>query len=67
MQTNTMTLIDDLDEEILRVKHMVNSKNYNNYAAFNFIVRKYRNELKMYLAIIRNDAFENNIIDYKNC
>jgi aconitase B len=67
MQTDTNNIIDDLDEEIIRVKHMINEKGYNNYSAFNHIVRKYRNELKELSKIIRHDSFEEKIKNYEDC
>ena len=45
----------DLDEEILRVKTMINEKGYSNTGAFNFIVREYRNKLKGLRSIITED------------
>ena len=51
----------DLTEEIIRVKKMVNAKGYDNYSAFNNIVRNYRNELKAFLKVVKEDIrdFEN--------
>lgn len=51
----------DLTEEIIRVKNMVNAKGYDNYSAFNNIVRNYRNELKAFLKVVKEDIrdFEN--------
>lgn len=51
----------DLTEEIIRVKNMVNAKGYDNYSAFNNIVRNYRNELKAFLNVVKEDIrdFEN--------
>jgi len=66
MQTDTQKFIDDLDEEIMRVKHMINTKGYNHYSAFNNIVRNYRNSLKELSRLVRNDTFEDKIKDYNN-
>jgi len=64
MQTDTRTLIIDLNEEITRVKQMINTKGYNNYSAFNHIVREYRDSLKKLSHIINNDLIKDGIKDY---
>ena len=46
---------EDLKEEIMRVKDVVNSKGYDNYNAFNQIVRDYRTNLKNHLRIVYAD------------
>lgn len=50
-----LKLKTDLDEEILRVKSMINDKGYSNTGAFNFIVREYRTKLKGLRLIITED------------
>ena len=64
MQTNANKLIDDLDEEIMRVKIMINTSGYNHYSAFDSIVRDYRNKLKELRKLVREDELEEHITDY---
>jgi hypothetical protein len=47
--------IEDLKEEIYRVKDVINKKGYNNLTAFNQIVREYRTSLKKHLSILISD------------
>lgn len=56
-------LLDDLNEEISRVKQFINEKGYNNGSAFNQIVRDYRTALKKYKKIVQDD-FINNVEKY---
>ena len=54
-EENLVDLINDIEEEIQRVKEMVNSKGYHHGTAFNSIVRRYRTELKNYHLLVRRD------------
>jgi hypothetical protein len=47
--------IEDLKEEIYRVKDIINKKGYDNLTAFNQIVREYRTSLKKHLSILISD------------
>jgi hypothetical protein len=55
MSQNTVKILDDLDEEISRVKLMLNENGYHNGTALNTIVRRYRNELKQYRQLVLDD------------
>lgn len=63
---NLELMIQDLDQEIARVKLFVNENGYHNGTAINTIVRRYRNELKALRSLMRDDLHEDHVLNYRN-
>jgi hypothetical protein len=64
MSQDTTKLLADLDQEISRVKFMLNKNNYHHGTALNVIGRRYRDELKQYKKIVLADRVEDGIRSY---
>jgi hypothetical protein len=64
MSQDTTKLLADLDQEISRVKLMLNGNNYHHGTALNAIGRRYRAELKQYKKIVLADRVEDGIRSY---
>ncbi len=57
-------IIDCLDEEIRRTKTWVNTNGFHHGTAMSVIVRRYRDDLKKYRKLVRDDLHEDGITDY---
>ncbi len=49
-------MISDVENELYRVKLFVNSNGYHNGTVINQIIREYRQNLKQYLTILKEDS-----------
>ena len=65
MSQNIPNLLNDIDTEIARTKLMLNNGGHHNGTALNAIVRRYRNELKQYRAIVHADLTEDDLTQYR--
>lgn len=52
---DTRKLIENIDEELIRSKLMLNANGYHHGTAISQIVRRYRSELKEYRKIVSDD------------
>ena len=64
---NLEKMINDLDEEIIRVKMFCNENGYHHGTSIFQIVHRYRNELKQLNKLICDDFFIDKIENYSEC
>ena len=50
--------LDFINEELKRSKQQINAEGSHNGTAINFIIRKYRKDLKVYSKVLLNDLKE---------